>query len=94
MIEDLDMTLRLADSPTIHELIVSRGVLLKLLQRPEATEIRLNLVQDSRRYRYLHSVRLRGKLFIHPSRHHVLHPLGIPAAKQAEPKMKLQLTME
>ena len=67
MIEDFDMTIKLAGYPNITELIVSRKVLLEMLLLPEITDVRLNIVQESLRFRFLHSVRWRGKLFIHPS---------------------------
>lgn len=67
MIDDIAMTLQLAEYPNITELIVSRKVLLEMLRMPEVTDVRLNTVQESPKYRYLHSIRWRGKLFINPS---------------------------
>lgn len=67
MINDLRTTMRLAEYPNIKELIVSRNVLLELLDHSDIRDVRLNVVQESLKYRFLHSVRLHGKLFIHPS---------------------------
>jgi len=80
MIDDLRMTLRLAEFPNINELIVSRNVLLKLLDISGVKDVRLNVVQESQKYRFLHSVRLHGKLFIHPSERQIA-PQS-PARKQ------------
>ena len=79
MIEDLNMTIKLAGYPNITELIVSRKVLLELLLMPEVTDVRLNIVQESLRFRFLHSIRWRGKLFIHPSERRINRQPVLPA---------------
>ena len=67
MIDDMNILMRLAEFPHITELIVSRKILLKLLQESDVSDIRLNITQESQRFPLVHSLRSRGKLFIHLS---------------------------
>lgn len=72
MVDDLNMTLKLAAFPNITEIVVSRNVILELLALPDVSNVRLNIVQESHRYRFLHSLRVRGKLFINPSERRII----------------------
>jgi hypothetical protein len=75
MIDDMNILTRLAEFPHITELIVSRKLLLNLLHLKEITEIRLNMAQESQRFPFVHSLRWRGKLFIHLSMQRIRQPI-------------------
>ena len=74
MIDDMTILIRLAEYPHITELIVSRKLLLKLLHMTPITDIRLNMAQESQRFPLVHSLRWRGKLFIHLSAQRIRQP--------------------
>ena len=86
MIDDFKIAMRLAQIANVSELIVSRKILLHFMRLPGVSQVRLNVVQESTRFKFLHSIRWNGKLLIHPSERPISSQRAQPTAVLAECK--------